>query len=79
MADATISHLTPRAVTATAPRDRGPARVIELPARATGRVIRPLDDRPSSPAAGVGTSAHQHGYDPGPLARALMTMAATER
>ena len=78
MSDATITRLTPRAVEAP-PRDCGPARELELPARPTGRVIRPLGVVRSSAAGDADPIAHLHTYDPGPLARALMTMAAADR
>ena len=69
MSDATITRLTPRPLRAAEPRNCGAARVIELPARRTGRIIEPLDVAPSPRA----------GEAPGPLARALMAMAAADR
>jgi hypothetical protein len=70
MSDATITRLTPRPLRAAEPRNCGAARVIELPARRTGRVIEPLGVTPSARAGDV---------EPGPLARALMAMAAADR
>lgn len=78
MSDATITQLNPRAVEAGAPRDCGPARVLELPARPAGRLIRPLGVVPSPPAGDVDPFPHLH-TGPGPLARALMTMAVADR
>lgn len=79
MSDATIFRLTPRNPPSVEPRDCGPARVLELPTRPVGRLIRPLAVASSPRAGDADPFAHLHTYDPGPLARALMAMAAQER
>jgi hypothetical protein len=78
MSDATITHLTPRAVERAETRDCGVARVIELPSRPSGRLIEPLGAAPSPRAGDADPFAHLYSYDPGPLARALMAMSAAD-
>ncbi len=77
MSDATITPLVPR-IRTTVPRDCGSARVVELPARPAGRLIHPLGVVASPRAGDVDPYAHLHSFDPGPLARALMVMAAAD-
>ncbi len=64
----------------TEPRDLAP--VIELPVRMHGnRVIEPVDAAPGTRLTAKGDPAAltgEFGYDPGPLARALMAMRAAD-
>jgi hypothetical protein len=76
MSDATITRLTPRPLRAVEPRNCGAARVIEMPARRTGRVIEPLHV-PAGTVLDSDVEYDREADHPGPLARALSAMAAT--
>jgi len=79
MSDATIPTLVPRTgVHEERARDCGVARVIPLPEPPIGRIVEPVAG-PGPRTTDEDPHAHLHTYDPGPLARALMAMAAAER